>query len=62
MTTFEYKLVTGISELALSERVSELLYDGWVLHSGPVITISGPYSIYAQAVIKKVDMRSGPWE
>lgn len=46
-----YRLLTGSSDRAFCERVSEALDDGYELHGSPAVAVEDGVVIVAQAVV-----------
>lgn len=46
-----YRLLTGEDDRLFCEKVSAALLDGYELHGGPVISVSGGKVVCAQAVV-----------
>ena len=48
----EYKLITGKESSGFSERVTELLKQGYELYGSPALSFDGEQMVVAQALVK----------
>ena len=48
----EYKLITGKENSDFSERVTELLKQGYELYGSPALSFDGEQMVVAQALVK----------
>ena len=48
-----YKVVRGASSSELEEKVNRMLFEGWRLQGGIVVTCAGGIEIWAQVMVKK---------
>ena len=46
-----YRLLTGTTDRAFCERISEALLDGYVLHGSPVMAFDGEQVVTGQVVV-----------
>lgn len=50
-----YKVVTGRWETEIIERVNNWVQEGWVLHSGVSVAVGPAGTIFAQAMVKRIE-------
>jgi hypothetical protein len=50
-----YKVVTGRYETEIIERVNNWVEQGWVIHGGVSVTAGGSGTIFAQAMVRRIE-------
>ena len=48
----EYRVASSKDQEKLSNEVTELLSEGWLLYGGIVVTTTMNYTLYTQALVK----------